>query len=310
MLEGIKRNRKIIIISICAALLLISSVLFTFKLFNVPSWNELFKLSGITDMDKEIDNYDLQVHFIDVGKADSILIKYKDKNILIDAGDMDSKNSVVQYMKRCGVKKLDLLVNTHPDKDHLGQMTNVVYEFDIDKFIFSSVPDSIKPTSYAYESLWFALSYKEVITKDVKSGDDLSIDDLSIKVIAPITKNEDNTNNNSIVLKMTYKDDSFLFMGDAQKEEEDEILDNKGDVAADLIKIGHHGSKTSTSKDFLNAVNPILAVISVGEDSNDLPKQETLQKLYEKGIEVYRTDLNQTVTAVSNGDGIKVFTQK
>lgn len=277
--------------------------------FNIISWKNVFNLAGVSDFTSESDRYDMSVHFIDVGKADSIYIKCKDKNILIDAGEKNTYDLVNEYLRRQNVKVLDLVIATHPHTDHIGGMPKVIEEFQINKLLMPELKEEVIPTSRTYEKFLLAIKNKNIIPERPIPGTSFNVGELIFEVLAP-NKQYDDVNNNSIVVKMTFKNTSFLFTGDAEKESENDMMNNNFNLEADVLKVGHHGSKTSTSSAFLKKVNPKYAVICVGEDRYNLPKKITIDKLTKRNIKVFRTDCNGTVVFSTDGNKISVFTEK
>ena len=245
----------------------------------------------------------LKIHFIDVGQADSTLIQLPDgKNMLIDAGKNDSGDKVVSYLKSVNVSKIDYLFGTHPHEDHIGGLDDVIYAFDIGKFYMPKVSHNTK----TFEDVLKAAKAKGLTVSTAKAGVNvLKTDGLCIDILSPVSAEYESLNNYSAVVKLTYKNNAFLFMADAETEVENQILND--DVKADLIKIGHHGSKTSSSAKFIKAVSPKYAVISVGKD-NDYghPSKATVTTLNKAGVEIYRTDESGTIIAVSDGNNITV----
>lgn len=306
----IKFNKTKIVFLVVAILIIVLSALITFNPFNImPSWNKIFNFVGLSDISSKADGYDMSVHYLDVGKADAILIECNSKSILIDSGNVDPDNKVVEYLKKRHINNLDLVIATHPDKDHIGGMTNIIYEFEINHFMMPQIPEEVVPKSSVYESMLYALDSKGITVDNPISGENFEIGGAQALVLAPI-KIYDDTNNNSIVLKLNYGNDSFLFTGDAQADEEDDVLKSGYDIQSTVLKVGHHGSKTSTTESFLKSVRPEYAVISVGEDDNNLPKKVILDRLNKNGVRFYRTDLSGTIVITTNGDGVNIFTQK
>lgn len=277
--------------------------------FNIISWKNVFNLAGVSDFTSESDRYDMSVHFIDVGKADSIYIKCKDKNILIDSGEKNTYDLVNEYLRRQNVKVLDLVIATHPHTDHIGGMPKVIEEFQINKLLMPELKEEVIPTSRTYEKFLLAIKNKNIAPERPIPGTSFNVGELIFEVLAP-NKQYDDVNNNSIVVKMTFKNTSFLFTGDAEKESENDMMNNNFNLEADVLKVGHHGSKTSTSSAFLRKVNPKYAVICVGEDRYNLPKKITIDKLTKRNIKVFRTDCNGTVVFSTDGNKISVFTEK
>jgi len=242
----------------------------------------------------------MEVHYINVGQGDSTLVKCGDQCMLIDAGD-DTKGTLIQnYLKKQGVKKIDYLILTHPDTDHIGGAPVIITKFDIDKVFMSNYEKDNK----AYQKLIQALDNKRLKYSTPKVGVQYSLGTATITILAP-NDEYDNPNDASIALLIQNGDNKFLFTGDSGEEAEEDILSNKIDISADVYKVGHHGSKYSTSPDFFREVSPTYAVISCGEgNSYGHPHAETLNTLRMNGVDVYRTDEDGTIIATSDGKGI------
>jgi competence protein ComEC len=249
----------------------------------------------------------LNVYYLNVGQADCALIENKGHFALIDAGNNVDETTVINFLKSKGVKRLDLIIATHPHEDHIGAMDAVVKNFSFDKIIMPKVTTTTK----TFTDLVNAIKDKKKSATIVKVGSKYKIGNADLTILAPNTTKYGDLNNYSVVTRLTYGKNSFLFMGDAETISENEILSKKLNVKADVLKVGHHGSEYSTSQAFLNAVNPKYAVISVGEKNiYGHPNSITLSKLNAKSIKTYRTDLNGTVTASSNGSQIAFSVQK
>ena len=266
-------------------------------------------LSRHKEENSESISEDLQVHFLNVGKADFIYIKFKDHNIIIDAADKEPNSIVTEYLKRQNVSKIDLAVVSHAHRDHIGQMAEVIKNFDVEKFIMSEIPESLTPTGRTYEKMLRALKEREVDSKIAKAGESFEIEDLKMEILGPVKPGK-NLNDTSLVLKMTYKNVSFLFTGDAEKAEESDIINAGYNLKSDVLKVGHHGSRTSSSENFLKKVSPKFAVISVGPDKSNLPKEEILKRIEKYCQNIHRTDLNGNIVISTNGKNIKVIDEK
>lgn len=254
-------------------------------------------------------DYPMSIHILNVGRADSIFIKCEDKNILIDAADKDLNDVVCNYLRRNNVKKLDLVVATHPHRDHIGQMSNVIDQFEIVRFIMPRLKYGVMSTTKTYEKLLKSLDSKHVSPQEPTPGTDFNVGNAKIEIFAPNAQ-YDKINNYSVVLKITYGNRKFLFTGDAETESEKDMIDAGFDLNSDVLKVGHHGSKTSTSQKFLDAVKPKYAIISVGPDQNNLPKRETLNRLSKNGINTFRTDLNGNIVITTDGNEIKIHKER
>lgn len=256
--------------------------------------------SSKTDTSETGEPFDstLQVHFIDVGQGDSILLIQGEHSMLIDAGDNSCGTKVQSYLQANNISTLDYCVGTHPDADHIGGLDVIIYKFDC-KEIW--MPQCSKDTK-TYEDVISAITSKNYKITNPAVGDTYSLGDAQITVLAPQKDYGEDANNNSIALKVVYGQNSFLFTGDCQEEAEADILASGMDVSAQVMKAGHHGSDTSNSREFLEAVAPEYVVISCGE-GNDYghPRAEVLNNLRSMGISVFRTDEQGSIVAVSDG---------
>lgn len=247
---------------------------------------------------------DLYVEFIDVGQADCILIYNKDHYMLIDAGNNEDGRKLVNYFNSLGITKFDYVVGTHAHEDHIGGLDDVINNFEIDTFYMPEVVTTTK----TFEDVIIALENKQLAFDTPKVDSTFKLGDAEFKVIY-VGDEEGDLNDNSIVLKMTYGSNKFLFTGDATSKVE-KLIVNK-DIDVDVLKVGHHGSQYSSTTSFLKAVNPTYAVIQVGKNNiYDHPKKQTLNSLNKLNIKVYRNDLDGTIVAKSDGTIIKFETKE
>ena len=249
-------------------------------------------------------NGELQVYYIDVGQADSILIINKEDAMLIDAGNNEDGEDVVNFIKDKGITKLDYVVGTHPHEDHIGGLDDVINS-DIE--IENVLMPKIETTTKTFEDVVDAISNKGLTVKAPSKGDTFTLGDSNLEVMTDSILDEDNLNLSSITLRLQYGNNSFLFMGDSEEENEKTITWPKTDV----LKVGHHGSSTSSSEEFLNEVKPSISIIMAGKDNSyGLPKEEIVERLENVGSKVYRTDENGTIEVTSDGNNINVTTKK
>lgn len=246
----------------------------------------------------------LSVHYLDVGQGDSIFIELPGgSSMLIDAGVSRLGESITSYIYSLGYEKIDYLVATHPHADHIGSMDYIVDNMDIGEIYMPKVSTNTK----TFERLLESISSKGLKIKTASAGVNI-IDDEQIvaDIVAPVKIDDDELNNCSAVIKIQFENTSFLFTGDAEKEELEDIT---ADISADVLKVGHHGSRTSTGKKFLAMVNPEIAVISLGKD-NDYghPHKNTIKCLNKINAEIYRTDKDGTIIVTSDGQEISVQT--
>jgi len=250
---------------------------------------------------------DFRITYLDVGQGDAELIQSGGQTMLIDAGGNSTAKSLVNLLQNKGITKIDVLVGTHPHEDHIGGLDAVINQFDIGTIYMPEVAATTK----TFEDVLTAIETKGLTVTSPKPGKTFTLGTATGTILAPNGKDYDDLNNYSIVIRVTYGNTSFLFAGDAETKSENEILAKGFNVHAEVLKVGHHGSTSSTSDNFLKAVSPEYAVIEVGK-GNDYghPHQETLDKLNTAKVKIYRTDLNGNITFTSDGNKITVETEK
>lgn len=244
----------------------------------------------------------LTLTMIDVGQADSFLLVQGDTVALIDCGTRSTGEDVVEHLKSIGITEIDYVFGTHPHDDHMGGMYDVITNVNVGKIIIPKVKVGEVTAN------WYMQLLNEIKTGDyqleyAKLGTIYKLGDATIEIIGPISDPGDNLNNYSIVMKISFGEMDIIMTGDAEKDVEADILTSGKNIDAEILKIGHHGSDTSTSKEFLDAISPVYALISAKVGNKYYhPIKETMQNLKERNIEVYRTDENGTVvlTITSN----------
>lgn len=298
---------RTLVLGAAVVLLLLSAAITFAPAGTLPGWRQVFLFFGVSEpADRAMEQYPFTIQFLDVGKADSILITCEGQSILVDTGDVSVTPRVAEYLQRRGVKKLDYVIATHPDNDHIGGLAEVLSRFEVGRFL---MPGGEPPASPSYREIMEVCRERGIPIESPSPGDELALEGLSARIMAPLQA-YDGANNNSIVIKLTYGEIAFLLTGDAEKESEQAMLFSGEDLRADVLKVGHHGSPTSTTRAFLEAVRPRYAVISVGEDRNNLPKDVVLERLEEAGAELFRTDFQGTVIAATDGETIEFFTER
>ena len=248
----------------------------------------------------------LTVHYIDVGQADSILLECAGQFMLIDGGNVADSSLVVSYLQKQGVKELELVVCTHAHEDHVGGLAGVLAVYPT---------AAVWAPTKTYDSKCFDdfvryVNQQGLEIKIPNPGDNFDLAKSAVTVLGPVTSYAD-PNNTSIVLSVQFGENRFLFTGDMERDAENDMLDTGAKVKADVLKVGHHGSETSTGYRFLYEVDPTYAVISVGEgNSYGHPHEEPMSRLQDADVTVYRTDEMGTVIAVSDGKNITFSWEK
>ena len=246
---------------------------------------------------------ELFVHYIDVGQADSILIEYGDWHMLIDGGNREDGSLVVSYLEQQGIEELDAVICTHAHEDHVGGLPAVLAVYPVGA-IYS--PTKTYSSKIFDDFMHYAdLQGREVIIPE--PGSRIDVGELSVTFLGPVKSYAD-PNDTSIVCRVEYEDTAFLFTGDMETAAENDMLDYWGEDMnweVDVLKVGHHGSNTSTGYRFLNAVNPAYGVIPVGTD-NDYghPHEEPMSRLNQAGVTLFRTDKMGTILARSDGNQV------
>jgi competence protein ComEC len=250
----------------------------------------------------------LRVLFLDVGQgASQLLISPSGKTMLIDAGNNDKEQLMIDYMKRYNIKKLDIVIGTHPDADHIGGLDKVIDNLEIGKVYLPKEQSNTK----TFESLLLSIKNKGLKVTTAKSGLTLDWDsNVKVNMIAPV-KTYDDSNDMSAVVHVSFGKTSFMLTGDAETKSEKDILASGVDLKSDVLLVGHHGSNSSTSSEFLKKVNPKNAIIQVGKDNRyGHPTDMILDRLSKQGAKVFRNDINGTIEVTSNGENIEVKAER
>lgn len=244
---------------------------------------------------------DMKVSFIYIGQGDATLIQTADAAMLIDTGEYDEKDKLLEGLEQAGVEELDYLILTHPDADHIGAGDVVIDKFKVDHVIMPELERSTKAYTYTME----AIEDQSIEVIDPEIGREYELGDAKFMIIAPYEVEEDESNNASVGIKLVHGDNTFVFTGDAEQPAEKEMVQGNIDLECDVLKCGHHGSRTATSDAFLEAADPTWAVISCGQENQyGFPHSEVIAKLEDDDVQIYRTDTMGTVTAVSDGQNI------
>lgn len=245
----------------------------------------------------------MYVHYINVDQGDAILIQVNNKNLLIDSGPKSHKKQLVKFLNDLNISKLDYVIATHPHEDHIGNMNTVLNSYKVQSFYAPKVYSYTK----SFEQMIDSLKSNNLKINPIKRGcNTINLGfQTNVEVFSPINDTYDNENNYSTVIKISFGNNSFLFTGDAEKEIEDKLILLNDDLKADILKVSHHGSSSSTSDSFLNRVSPKYAVISVGKNNiYDHPNDTIISKLNTYNIDILRTDIQNNITLISDGTNI------
>lgn len=241
------------------------------------------------------------VTFLDVGQGNAVLFSCDGHYMMMDGGPSSASSFVVAYLKKHNIESLDYVIASHYDSDHISGLVGVLNVFDTETFIGPEYEADTK----IYDSLMDKLVAQNLTVTFPKAGDSYTFGDAVFTIVAPITYSDDNENDNSVGIRMTYGDTSFLIYGDGEEASEQAMIASGEELSSDVMMVSHHGSRNATTKEILEAVKPSYAVISVGADNSyGHPTEEVLDRLADAGCTVYRTDQNGTIRAYSDGKTI------
>lgn len=276
-------------------------------------WGEFSEDPGNTlgDNTQSVDgaesNNDFSVHFVDVGQGDCTLVLCGEYSLLIDAGENGHETEVLNYLRSMKIDKLDYIIATHQHSDHIGGIPEVLAEYEADNIIMPRLTKAQTPTNSTYTAFLKALQNTDAKIISAKPGLKYSLGEAEFEILGPVTDDCEDINSMSAVTRITYGETSFLVTGDAEKDEELEIIENGSYLDCDVLRVGHHGSSTSSCKDFLDAVTPEICVISCGAN-NDYghPHDKVVKRIANYTDEVYRTDICGSVVMTSDGENIEI----
>lgn len=272
-------------------------------------WSDVAVMLGLQEPSVTAEG-EMEVHFIDVGNADCILVRQEDKNLLIDAGERSDNDTILQYLSDRGVDHLDLVIATHPHADHIGSMADVLESIPVDRFVMSFMPESATPTTATYLKMLEVLDEKSIPVDEAEPGSVYELGTARLQILGPLEETEE-TNDISVVTRLTFGDRSFLFTGDAESGVEKQLLNSGYTLSADVLKLGHHGSDTSNTTAFIKRVDPQCVVITCGEgNSYGHPHEEVITRLDKLGVPMYRADLCGNIVFVTDGESLTIETEK
>lgn len=321
--QGVKRRQErvtanSVVFTVVVALVLCFT-LFIFindtflRLDGIPSVYDVLCVMGIAKkpLVKTQVSGEATVHFIDVGQGDCELIVTEKYTLLIDCGEDSTVSEVIGYIHSLGITKLDYVIATHPHSDHMGGMYEILERFNVGRFIMPEIDEDYEPVTVVYDKMLDVIEKKSINASYANAGEVIFLGEgASLEIIAPVRSDYDNLNNFSVAARLVFGNTSFLFTGDIEALAESDILQSGTNVDSDVIKVPHHGSTSSSSKEFLNAVSPEYAVIEVGLD-NDFghPKSEILRRYKSMECEVFTTAESGDIVFVTDGTEITVVTE-
>ena len=254
-----------------------------------------------------LEENEIIVSFIDVGQGDSILVRSRDHAVLIDGGEHAQRNAVLNYLRDAGVRRLDYVVATHPHSDHIGGLITVLRQLDVGRVV---MPDIIHNTA-TFERFLEVIENNDIPVTFPLPGDRIQAGIINFAVLGPPNPHpgaQSNLNNASIILRLEHGRNSFMFTGDAERELEDWLINSGVNLSSSVLHVGHHGSRTSTTESFLDAVSPRAAVISLGENNRyGHPHREVMDRLNARDILIYRTDQLGTIRMITDGQRIDLL---
>lgn len=297
------KKKKLEKLAIILLFIIAVGIIFYFIKTNNLSINKKEEES-IAEVDLEEQKDLLELHYLDVGQGDSSLIKLGDKSILIDGGTRDNKEKIETYLKDNKVFKINYLIATHPHEDHIGSLSYIVDNFEVDNVI---LPDVIHNTK-SFENLIDSIMAKKINTIKAKSGTSYDLGGSEFIILAPNSSKYKNLNNYSVAIKLDYGKTSFIFTGDAEKLSEDEMIKKYSSyLKADVLKLGHHGSNTSSSDKFIELVDPQIAIVSAGENNKyNHPNKEVVDKLEKRNVNILSTIDKGNILLLSDGEKIEL----
>lgn len=296
-------RRRVVLAALAAAILLLCFMSEASGLTaRLSAW------SGVTDPRTLPLADEIQVHTLDVGNADATLIFCDGEAMLIDAGEHGDGDTITAYLQRYGVTHLTYVIETHTDADHIGGMREVLQTCSVGEYLTKSVSQTEDSATATYRNLISYLKEQNITVTEADVGTSRLLGEARITVLAPLVSTDD-TNEQSLVCLIAYRDNRFLFMGDAGVLTEKTLLAR--DIDADFLKVGHHGGDDATSKAFLNRVTPSVAVISCGADNPyGHPDAAVVKRLADSGAAVYRTDRNGCIITVGDGNTLRVTAEE
>lgn len=290
-------------------LILFSCIVSILDVFGVFTWNKLFTFVGAVDGVKPV-NSNFAIYYLDVGQSDCTIIKCDDEVLIIDTGTANQVFTIRKSLYTLEIDEIDYMIITHQHDDHMSGAVELIKHYNVSNVMMPKLSDINSTNSPTYNNLINTISEYEVTPVGLTSGNSFNLGSALVEVLAPI-KQDKELNNMSAVIKITYGDTSFLFQGDSEQKVEKQLINLGYDLSADVIKIGHHGSKTASHDAYLNEVKPYYAIISCAPDNTyGHPSYTVIDKLEKIGIKTYVTSLHGNITITSDGKNITLVAEK
>ena len=285
-----------------------SLILSIFDITGIFTWRRLFTVTNLVDGVKPV-NSNFAVYFLDVGQSDCTIVQCDNEILMIDVGTKNQVYNIRKSLYTLDINSIDYMVVTHQHDDHMSGAAEIIEHYDVANIMMPKLSSMNAVNSLTYKDLINKIGEYDVNPIAIEAGYTFKVGSALVEVLSPI-KQDKELNNMSTVLKITYGDTSFLFQGDSEQKVENQLINLEYDVSADVLKVGHHGSNTSTSEMYLNEVNPDFAIISCGPDNNyGHPTHGIIDKLENREVETYITSLQGNITAISDGKTVSIITE-
>lgn len=301
-----KERTRLLILTILAIVAIIISIL---EVSGITNWNKINSFIGAVNGVSQQDT-DFSVYYLDVGQSDCSIVVSGEDVMIIDTGTYTQWDNIQEALHSLNIDTINYLVISHQHDDHMSCAEEIMRVYDVKNIIMPKLSKENLVESETYERLLRSIANYDVNPIVAEHGNKFPLGDATVNIFAPL-KQYSELNNMSIVLKIVYGDTSFLFQGDAESQVEDDLLDSGYNLTADVLKLGHHGSKTSSTEDYIDTVNPKVGIISCGKDNTyGHPRAIITEYLEERDIDYYITASSGDIIATSNGKTITILTEK
>ena len=291
-----------------ALISIVALVVYVLDFSGIASVSEIKNYLGVID-GVSLVNSDFAIYYLDVGQSDCSIVVCDDEVLMIDCGTYNQLNVIRQSIHTLEIDEIDYMIVTHQHDDHMGSATDLINDLSVKNFIMPKLTQTNNVTSKAYNVLINTLDNKKITKIPAQNCKNFMLGRALVEILSPSVQNN-NLNNMSVVLKITYGNTEFLFQGDAESKIENDLLRSDYDIDVDVLKIGHHGSKTSSTDKYLEATSPDIAIISSGYDNNyGHPNGTVLNRLENDNIKAFSTFLDGDIAVTSDGETITVYTQ-